>query len=113
MCFEDMGYRNLDPDKGLQLDGITTEEEEEKARKMIIVSIWCIQINPSDRPSMSKAIEMLEGSLELLPIPPKRSLSSPSASPRNFEITSLSSTFTNSKSHQGQEPRGGKSYASV
>jgi len=41
-------------------------------KKMIIVALWCIQLKPNDRPSMSKVVEMLEGdieSLEMLPEP--------------------------------------------
>ncbi|PWA45350.1 concanavalin A-like lectin/glucanase domain-containing protein [Artemisia annua] len=37
-------------------------KEDELARKMVTVSLWCIQSNPSDRPSISKVVEMLEGS---------------------------------------------------
>ncbi|XP_062120195.1 rust resistance kinase Lr10-like [Humulus lupulus] len=42
--------------------------------KMIIVALWCIQLKPSDRPTMDKVIEMLEGEVESLQIPPKPSL---------------------------------------
>jgi hypothetical protein len=39
------------------------EDEEYKVKKMIMVSLWCTQTSPLDRPSMDKVIEMLEGSL--------------------------------------------------
>ncbi|RYR24123.1 hypothetical protein Ahy_B02g057617 [Arachis hypogaea] len=45
--------------------------------KMTLVSLWCIQPNPLDRPSMGKVIDMLEGSLESIPYPPKPVLFSP------------------------------------
>ena len=48
----------------------TKKEEVETARKMVLVSFWCIQPNPSDRPSIDKVVEMLEGSLQSLEIPP-------------------------------------------
>ncbi|XP_057950406.1 rust resistance kinase Lr10-like [Malania oleifera] len=48
-----------------------TEEEKKIMKKMIIVALWCIQMKPSDRPSMHKAVEMLEGTLEALQMPPK------------------------------------------
>ena len=51
--------------------GDATEEEQKLAKKMIIVALWCIQLKPSDRPSMSKVVEMLEGNVELLQMPPK------------------------------------------
>ncbi|GMP24808.1 hypothetical protein CsSME_00001954 [Camellia sinensis var. sinensis] len=54
--------------------GETTEEERVMVKKMIIVALWCIQMNPGDRPSMNKVIEMLEGNVELLQMPPKPSL---------------------------------------
>jgi len=48
-----------------------TEEENKIAKKMIIVALWCIQLKPNDRPSMNKVVEMLEGDIEELEIPPK------------------------------------------
>jgi serine/threonine protein kinase len=63
------------------LENITEVVEEETTKKMIIVSLWCIQTNPSNRPSIGKAIEMLEGSLQALPFPPKPFLYSPTRSP--------------------------------
>lgn len=48
-----------------------TAEETKLLKKMIIVALWCIQLKPSDHPSMNKVIEMLEGDVELLIIPPK------------------------------------------
>ncbi|XP_074276885.1 LEAF RUST 10 DISEASE-RESISTANCE LOCUS RECEPTOR-LIKE PROTEIN KINASE-like 2.4 [Silene latifolia] len=47
------------------------EEEKEVQRKMILVSLWCIQMYPSDRPSMDRVLEMIEGPLESLSIPPR------------------------------------------
>ncbi len=35
-------YKHLEVGKDLRLDGVTTEEEEEIARKMILISLWCI-----------------------------------------------------------------------
>ncbi|XP_020220458.1 LEAF RUST 10 DISEASE-RESISTANCE LOCUS RECEPTOR-LIKE PROTEIN KINASE-like 2.1 [Cajanus cajan] len=51
-------------------EGMTTEENE-ICKKMIIVGLWCIQTIPSDRPSMSRVVEMLKGSIDQLQIPPK------------------------------------------
>ncbi|ONI21852.1 hypothetical protein PRUPE_2G093700 [Prunus persica] len=48
-----------------------TEEEKKIIKKMIITALWCIQLKPSDRPSMNKVIEMLEGEVECLQLPPK------------------------------------------
>ncbi|CAN4124851.1 unnamed protein product [Withania somnifera] len=71
-------YQRIELDEELQLVGIMNEEEEECARKMVIASLWCIQTDPSNRPSMSKVVEMLEGNLDSLQIPPKPYLYSPS-----------------------------------
>ena len=52
-------------------DAIETEEAKELLKKLIIVALWCIQLKPSDRPSMNKVVEMLEGNVELLQMPPR------------------------------------------
>jgi serine/threonine protein kinase len=67
---------------------IEDQAEDETTKKMIIVSLWCIQTNPSDRPSIGKAIEMLEGTLQSLPFPPKPFLDSPTRSPQDSSMTS-------------------------
>ncbi|PSS16390.1 Rust resistance kinase [Actinidia chinensis var. chinensis] len=51
--------------------GESTEEERQMVKKMVITALWCIQMKPSDRPSMNKVVEMLEGNVELLEMPPK------------------------------------------
>ncbi|KAM5584979.1 hypothetical protein ABKV19_004387 [Rosa sericea] len=51
--------------------GDATEDEMKVIKKMIIVALWCIQMKPTERPSMSKVVEMLEGEIESLQIPPK------------------------------------------
>ncbi|KAL2976636.1 hypothetical protein AAZX31_13G020000 [Glycine max] len=62
-------YNQLEKETDIEMEGVTEEE-----KKMIIVSLWCIQLKPSDRPSMNKVVEMLEGDIESLEIPPKPSL---------------------------------------
>ncbi|XP_030934517.1 LEAF RUST 10 DISEASE-RESISTANCE LOCUS RECEPTOR-LIKE PROTEIN KINASE-like 2.3 isoform X6 [Quercus lobata] len=47
-----------------------TAEEKKTIKKMILVALWCIQMKPSDRPSMNKVVKMLEGE-ECLQIPSK------------------------------------------
>ncbi|XWS50752.1 hypothetical protein CRYUN_Cryun12cG0114300 [Craigia yunnanensis] len=74
-----------------ELLGLMTREETEIARKMILIGLWCIQTNPTDRPSISKVIEMLEGNIEVLQTPPKPYLSSsPPRSPLDKDSTPLS-----------------------
>ena len=74
-------YKRLEQYNDLGFPINMTIEETAMVRKMILVGLWCIQTNPSDRPSMSKVIEMLEGNIEALQIPPKPFLSSPPRSP--------------------------------
>ncbi|GLT91844.1 hypothetical protein SLE2022_097120 [Rubroshorea leprosula] len=70
-------YRRLELDEELGIWNITDEDDKERARKMIIVGLWCIQTDPSNRPPISKVLEMLQGNLDSLQIPPKPFFSSP------------------------------------
>lgn len=53
------------------------ELEVSVLRKMAMVGLWCIQMNPRDRPSMTKVIEMLSGGVEAIESPPKPLFFSP------------------------------------
>ncbi|KAL8161162.1 hypothetical protein V2J09_012651 [Rumex salicifolius] len=61
----------------IDCERILTEEEKELERKMLLVGLWCIQTNPRNRPSMSRVVDMLEGKVELLEVPPMPTLWSP------------------------------------
>ncbi|XVE53051.1 hypothetical protein DITRI_Ditri02bG0173600 [Diplodiscus trichospermus] len=63
-------YNQFDKGERIELEDVT-ESESIIVRKMIIVAFWCIQMKPTDRPSMGKVLQMLEGELELLEVPPK------------------------------------------
>ncbi|KAK4715438.1 hypothetical protein R3W88_013776 [Solanum pinnatisectum] len=82
-------YQRIELDEELQLIGIMNEKEKECARKMVMVSLWCIQTDPSNRPSMSKVVEMLEGKLNSLPMPPKPYLYSPSRTEVDSSVLEL------------------------
>ncbi|PRQ32546.1 putative glycerophosphodiester phosphodiesterase, protein kinase RLK-Pelle-LRK10L-2 family [Rosa chinensis] len=71
--------------------GDATEDEMKIIKKMIIVALWCIQMKPIERPSMSKVVEMLEGEIESLQIPPKPFLY-PQQMPVNDVEDNLSTT---------------------
>ncbi|KDP32996.1 hypothetical protein JCGZ_13027 [Jatropha curcas] len=72
MYFPDELYKYLEPGENSSMnENVIEGDEGEMVRRMIIIGLWCIQTNPSDRPSMTKVIEMLEGSLQSLQIPPK------------------------------------------
>jgi serine/threonine protein kinase len=47
----------------------------ELVRKMIVVGLWCIQMIPTDRPTMTRVVEMLEGFTSNLELPPRVFLS--------------------------------------
>ncbi|KAK4410175.1 Retrovirus-related Pol polyprotein from transposon TNT 1-94 [Sesamum angolense] len=76
--FPDRIYEQVVLNVSTTLEDVMIEEEEETSRRMFLVGFWCIQTNPSDRPSMSKVVEMLEGSLQSIPVPPKPFLFTPS-----------------------------------
>ncbi|XP_038981737.1 LEAF RUST 10 DISEASE-RESISTANCE LOCUS RECEPTOR-LIKE PROTEIN KINASE-like 2.1 [Phoenix dactylifera] len=63
-------HDNFDQYDTLEACGVTSETEE-IAKKMIIVGLWCIQMLPADRPSISRVVNMLEGSISDLQMPLK------------------------------------------
>ncbi|KAL8532021.1 hypothetical protein ACS0TY_008574 [Phlomoides rotata] len=90
--FPDKIYEQVILDVTKKVDDFMIEEEEEETRrKMCLIGFWCIQTIPSDRPAMSKVLEMLEGSLRSIQIPPKPFLSTPIA---NLPHQKFSSTFS-------------------
>lgn len=56
---------------------VVDDDDDEYAKKvtkiMTIVGLWCIQISPISRPSMSEVLKMLEGEDENLQLPPQLS----------------------------------------
>ncbi|GFP91891.1 probable receptor-like protein kinase at1g67000 [Phtheirospermum japonicum] len=51
----------------------TGDADIEIERKMTVVGLWCIQMSPADRPSMSEVVKMLESRNVNLQIPPRPS----------------------------------------
>ncbi|KAJ0807045.1 putative glycerophosphodiester phosphodiesterase, protein kinase RLK-Pelle-LRK10L-2 family [Helianthus annuus] len=80
------------------LDGLTSVEENEHAKKMTIVGFWCIQTVPTQRPSIAEVIDMLEGSVGALEVPQKPSFSSAFETP--VYIGSTSQSEQESSCHQ-------------
>lgn len=78
--FPRWAYQRILLDEELNIRDMMTNEEEEIAKKMILVGLWCIQTDPLQRPAIGKVIEMLEGSLEVMQMPPKPFICSPSQS---------------------------------
>ncbi|CAA7016441.1 unnamed protein product [Microthlaspi erraticum] len=74
MYFPDWIYKDLEKEDSGRLitnDGISSNEEDETLKKMTLVGLWCIQSSPSNRPPMNRVVEMMEGSLEALEVPPR------------------------------------------
>ncbi|KDP35037.1 hypothetical protein JCGZ_09325 [Jatropha curcas] len=92
--FPDWIYKRLELDQELGLCGINNEEENQIARKLVLVSLWCIQTNPSNRPSMDRVVELLKGSPVSLEVPPRPYMSSPSRSLVPSMADSLTTTTT-------------------
>ncbi|XP_021763601.1 LEAF RUST 10 DISEASE-RESISTANCE LOCUS RECEPTOR-LIKE PROTEIN KINASE-like 2.4 isoform X4 [Chenopodium quinoa] len=86
-------YKQFELKEDHELLGISNDEEKVIQKKLVIVSLWCIQTNPSSRPSISRAVEMLEGDIELLQIPPIPSLSSPPKSHHQHDSSTNNATL--------------------
>ncbi|KAG5226491.1 receptor protein [Salix suchowensis] len=83
--------------KAIEIGDDATEEESMIVKKMVMVGLWCIQMKPTDRPTMKNVVEMLEGDLENLQVPPKPVLNL-DETPANIggESSSLSGDSTES-----------------
>lgn len=80
-------------DKGKEIEVL--DETHEDVKKLTLVALWCIQMNPLDRPSMTRVVEMLEGDLQALQTPPRPSESREPCS-LEFNLTSSSMNSTES-----------------
>ncbi|XP_054800115.1 LEAF RUST 10 DISEASE-RESISTANCE LOCUS RECEPTOR-LIKE PROTEIN KINASE-like 2.4 isoform X2 [Prosopis cineraria] len=89
--FPDWIFEKLEEGSNLGDDGANAMEENDIARRMTIVGLWCTQTFPTQRPTISRVIEMLEGSLDSLPMPPKPVMPSP---PARLELESSSTANT-------------------
>ncbi|WMV16358.1 hypothetical protein MTR67_009743 [Solanum verrucosum] len=83
-------YDKFNKGKEIVVDEEANDDEKKMARKLSLVALWCIQTNPIQRPSMSKVLEMLEGEIELLEVPPQP-LQSP---PIVYQMMGSSMTFS-------------------
>jgi hypothetical protein len=60
---------------------------------MFLVALWCIQLKPIDRPSMNKVVEMLEGDIGNIEMPPKPLLYPHETIQEKFDINSNETVF--------------------
>ncbi|KAI5004436.1 hypothetical protein ZWY2020_031679 [Hordeum vulgare] len=90
--FPDWIYDHFAQDDGLQACEVTREIEE-IARKMTFIGLWCIQVLPVHRPTITKVLEMFERSLDDLDMPPKQNFCELlESSAHNMDVESASST---------------------
>ncbi|XP_049379588.1 rust resistance kinase Lr10-like isoform X13 [Solanum stenotomum] len=83
-------YDKFNKGKEIVVDEGANDDEKKMARKLSLVALWCIQTNPIQRPSMSKVVEMLEGEVEVLEVPPQPLQSQPIV----HQIMGSSTTFS-------------------
>ena len=90
--FPDWIYDHFAQDDGLQACEVTGETEE-IARKMTLIGLWCVQILPAYRPTITKVLEMFEISSDDMDMPPKQNFSGLlESSAHNMDVQSSSST---------------------
>ncbi|KAF8037126.1 hypothetical protein BT93_B0138 [Corymbia citriodora subsp. variegata] len=64
-------YDQVNEGESVEMEEVV-EEESKVIKKMIIVTFWCIQLNPDHRPPMNKVLDMLQGDIGKLQMPPKQ-----------------------------------------
>ncbi|CAA7016401.1 unnamed protein product [Microthlaspi erraticum] len=80
MYFPEWIYKDLEKrDNERPTENGISSEDEEVTMKMTLVGLWCIQTSPSDRPTMNRVVEMMEGSVDALEAPPRPVFQIPAA----------------------------------
>jgi len=67
-------YDHFGHDDGLQACEVSIQNEG-IAKKMSVIGLWCIQILPMHRPTITKVLEMFERGLDELDMPPRQNFS--------------------------------------
>ncbi|PSR88296.1 Leaf rust 10 disease-resistance locus receptor-like protein kinase [Actinidia chinensis var. chinensis] len=89
--FPEWIYDKLNEEREMELNDSVLEDGLYIMRKMVMVGLWCIQMNPRDRPSMTQVVEMLCSNVEAIKMPPKPLIFSPPHVHLELEITSIES----------------------
>ncbi|KAF8020213.1 hypothetical protein BT93_G0804 [Corymbia citriodora subsp. variegata] len=63
-------YDQINEGESVEMEEVI-EEERILINKMIKVALWCIQLIPDHRPPMNKVLEMLEGDIDNIQMPPR------------------------------------------
>ncbi|XP_052119122.1 LEAF RUST 10 DISEASE-RESISTANCE LOCUS RECEPTOR-LIKE PROTEIN KINASE-like 2.2 [Arachis duranensis] len=82
----------------IEIEILMDEETNKLAKKMFITALWCIQLKPSDRPSMNKVVKMLEGDVASIEMPPRPSYYPNDMIHKDSEINSGVTTSNDSSS---------------
>ncbi|XP_072958968.1 LEAF RUST 10 DISEASE-RESISTANCEUS RECEPTOR-LIKE PROTEIN KINASE-like 2.4 [Typha angustifolia] len=80
-------YDQLNQGDELMIDN--SIEIHEVERKLCLIGLWCIQMKPANRPSMSKVVEMLEGDTNSIEMPTRPFFSS--SLPDSVRLSSMKS----------------------
>ncbi|VAH37663.1 unnamed protein product [Triticum turgidum subsp. durum] len=79
------------------------EADREKAETMCKVAPWCVQFQPSARPTMSSVVRMLEGEMAIVPpVNPFHYVSSGGSS-SGWALSSGTGTYTSSSRDKGRD----------
>ncbi|KAK8452322.1 hypothetical protein SEVIR_5G092832v4 [Setaria viridis] len=85
-------YDHFGRGDGLQACDVSSENEG-IAKKMSVIGLWCIQILPMHRPTITKVLEMFERALDELDMPPRQNFSQILEDPNyNLNAQSLSTS---------------------
>ncbi|XP_078164228.1 LEAF RUST 10 DISEASE-RESISTANCE LOCUS RECEPTOR-LIKE PROTEIN KINASE-like 2.1 [Carex rostrata] len=74
--FPDYIYKCVEQNNICSVYGVS-DLSEEIVRKVTIVGLWCIQVMPHSRPTMSAVLDMLDRSIDDLTLPPPLNVSLP------------------------------------
>lgn len=83
--FPEWAYGRLVNGEDLRIQ-VEEDGEDNIAKKLAIVGLWCIQWNPVDRPSITFVLQMLEGNGENLNLPPNPFTSKDPMNPSNPDV---------------------------
>ncbi|XP_047966710.1 LEAF RUST 10 DISEASE-RESISTANCE LOCUS RECEPTOR-LIKE PROTEIN KINASE-like 2.1 isoform X2 [Salvia hispanica] len=62
-------YDHLNQGSNIDIGNVDENDDRNIGRKMTIIALWCIQMNPDNRPSMNKVLKMSEGDVEHMQTP--------------------------------------------
>uniref|UniRef100_A0A0E0JDT0 Protein kinase domain-containing protein n=1 Tax=Oryza punctata TaxID=4537 RepID=A0A0E0JDT0_ORYPU len=100
--FPDWIYDHFYQGDGLQVCEVTSEVEE-IAKKMTLIGLWCVQVLPMHRPTITQVLDMFEKALDELDMPPKQSFCELLEHPVHKLNTESTSSISTDKAHAVSE----------